>query len=40
MNWLELSLVSKIREKQVDDPILHELKKNVHKRKVIAFARM
>ncbi|MCQ7842166.1 hypothetical protein NP236_23545, partial [Salmonella enterica] len=37
MNGAESSLVSEVKEKQDQDPILLELKANVHKQKVIAF---
>ncbi|WMV33412.1 hypothetical protein MTR67_026797 [Solanum verrucosum] len=37
MNGTESSLVSEVKEKQDRDPILLELKANVHKQKVIAF---
>ena len=37
MNGAESSLVSEVKEKQDQDPILLELKANVHKQKVMAF---
>ena len=37
MNYIESSLVSKVNEKQNQDPIFIELEANVHKQKVIAF---
>ncbi|WMV32620.1 hypothetical protein MTR67_026005 [Solanum verrucosum] len=37
MNGVESSLVSEVKEKQDQDPILLELKVNVHKQKVMAF---
>ena len=37
MNGSESSLVSEVKGKQDQDPILHELKANVHKKNVLAF---
>ncbi|KAH0730162.1 hypothetical protein KY289_001350 [Solanum tuberosum] len=37
MNRAESSLVSEVKEKQNQDPILLELKENVHKQKILAF---
>ena len=37
MNGAESSLVSEVKEKKDQDPILLELKANVHKQKVLAF---
>ncbi|WMV46288.1 hypothetical protein MTR67_039673 [Solanum verrucosum] len=37
MNGAESSLVSEVKEKQDQNPILLELKANVHKEKVMAF---
>ena len=37
MNGAESSLVSEVKEKQNQDPILLELKANVHKQKIVAF---
>ncbi|KAH0739661.1 hypothetical protein KY290_038366 [Solanum tuberosum] len=37
MNGAESSLMSEVKEKQDQDPVLLELKENVHKQKVMAF---
>ncbi len=37
MNGAESSLVSEVKETQDQDPILLELKANVHKQKVMSF---
>ena len=37
INQVELSLVSKVKEKQDQDPILFDLKSNIHNHKVLAF---
>ena len=37
MNGVESSLVSELKEKQDQDPVLLELKVNVHKQKVMTF---
>ena len=36
-NRAELSLVSKVKEKQDQDSILLELKENFHKQRILAF---
>ena len=35
--WVESSLVSKVKEKQDQDPILLDLKENVQKQRLLAF---
>ena len=37
INGAESSLLSEVKEKQDQDPILFDLKSNVHKQRVLAF---